>query len=99
MGGVSAISSPITMRSSRSVLPSALAARSVTRWVPRVVVDPEIRPLFSSNISPGGNPSAAKLIGRFPVAGMANKKGRPGRAPNTLAPLIRGFGEGFGVRM
>jgi hypothetical protein len=33
------------------------------------------------------------------VAGTLKKKGLPGRTPNTFAPLIRGSGEGGGVRM
>src|SRR5262245_18769593 len=30
---------------------------------------------------------------------MVKRKGLPGRTPNTFAPLIRGAGDGFGVRM
>lgn len=33
------------------------------------------------------------------MAGTLKKKGLPGRTPNTFAPLIRGSGEGGGVRM
>ena len=36
-------------------------------------------------------------MGRSPVAGTVNRKGEPGRTPNTRAPLMRGLGDGFGV--
>ena len=58
-----------------------------------------IRPVASSSVNPAGRFSAENCIGRSPVAGIRNRNGLPGRTPTTRAPLIRGSGFGFGVRM
>ena len=37
------------------------------------------------------------VMGGSPVTGTVKRKGEPGRTPTTRAPLMRGFGEAFGV--
>jgi hypothetical protein len=60
--------------------------------------DPVIRPVWGSSISPLGNPSAAKVIGRAPVAGIEKRRGDPGLTPKTEGPLIRGVTGAGGVK-
>ena len=56
---------------------------------------PVMMPVAGSSCSPGGKPSAAKVMGRWPLAGMVKRKGEPGRAPKILGPLMRGVGEAW----
>src|SRR4051794_19848425 len=56
-------------------------------------------PVAASSFKPAGNPLAEKVIGRSPVAATVKMNGLPGRTPNTFALLMRGLGEGFGVRI
>ena len=60
---------------------------------------PVMRPVLASSFNPDGNDWAEKVIGRSPVAAIAKRKGFPGRTPKTFALLMRGAGEGRGVRM
>ena len=61
------------------------------------MTEPVILPVAESSESPLGKPSAVKVIGRDPVAGIAKKNGDPGRTPNTDGPLIRGVAGADGV--
>ena len=87
------------MRSFRSAEPRSFVARSVTTCSPRAVVAPPNRPVWLSSVKPAGSPSAANRIGRLPVAAIVYSSGWPGRMPKIIAPLIRGRGDGFGVRI
>src|SRR4051812_38772350 len=99
IGGVSAMRSPTAMRSGASAVPRALVARSVTLCSPRSASLPVMWPVCGSSERPSGSASAANFIGRSPVAAIMYISGCPGRTPKTLAPLIRGSGGDFGVRM
>ena len=56
-----------------------------------------ILPFEASRLSPAGKPSAAKVNGRAPVAGIEYIKGDPGLKPKTEAPLMRGVAGAGGV--
>ena len=58
-----------------------------------------IWPVCGSTFNPAGRLSTANSIGRWPVAGIVNRNGWPGRTPKTLAPLILGVAGGLGVRI
>ena len=70
IGGVSAMRSPTTMRNFFVDSPRAFFARSVTVCSPAVARLPVMRPVAASSVSPAGSPSTAKVIGRWPVAGI-----------------------------
>src|SRR5688572_8230082 len=99
IGGVSAMVSPTLMRNGLSVVPREFFAERTTAWVPRSFNVPVIRPVAASSLSPAGKPFAAKLTGRWPVAGTVKRKGEPGRTPKIFGPLIRGSAGGLGVRI
>src|SRR5438309_1949403 len=99
IGGVRAILSPTTIFNFRLVFPIAFFARKVTLYSPFLSRRPEMRPVSASTRNPAGKPSAAKLIGRSPVAEIVNRKGEPGRTPKTSAPLILGVRGAVGVSM
>jgi len=84
---------------SRLAAPREFLARKVTRYSPFFSIAPVIRPVCGSSCKPAGKLSAAKVIGRSPVAAMVNKNGEPGRTPKIVAPLMRGFGEAVGVKI
>ena len=86
---------PTTIRNGRFAVPWRLVAVSVTACVPGAATDPLIRPVAGSRRRPAGRPSAAKRIGRSPVAAIVKRKGDPGRTPKTRAPLMRGAGPGL----
>src|SRR5277367_2212055 len=96
IGGVSAILSPTTILNFRLAAPREFFARNVTTYSPALVNAPVMRPVWGSSCKPAGKLSAAKVIGRSPVAAMMNKNGEPGRMPKISAPLIFGFGEAAG---
>ena len=83
---------------SRVALPRAFLADTTTEYVPFFATEPDMRPVVASRLNPAGRLAAANLIGRSPVAAMVKRTGCPGRTPKTLAPLMRGFGDGFGVQ-
>jgi hypothetical protein len=64
-----------------------------------VLALPVITPDCGSSINPRGSPVACTVSGRSPLTGTRYRKGCPGRAPTFRGPLIRGVGEGFGVRI
>src|SRR5882724_4863470 len=99
IGGVSAILSPTTILNFRFAVPSELFARNVTTYSPALVNVPVMWPVCGSSCRPDGKLSAAKVIGRSPVAAMVNKNGEPGRTPKISALLMRGLGEAGGVKM
>ena len=99
MCGVRASVSPQTILNFRSACPRAFLARNVTTYSPRSLSEPVIWPVCGSTFNPAGRSSTANSIGRWPVAGMVNRNGCPGRTPKTLAPLIRGVAGGLGVRI
>src|SRR5262249_19678568 len=96
--GVRPMVEPTTILKSRLASPREFFACKMTLYSPAVFRTPVIRPEVGSSFSPVGRFSAVKPIGRSPVAAIVNKKGFPGRTPKTFAPLMRGFGDGFGVR-
>src|ERR1035438_9251904 len=97
-GGVSARVSPQMILNNRSTLPNPFSALKVTRCVPFSGSVPVIWPDFGSRLRPAGRLRAPYVIGRWPETGMVNRKGEPGRTPNTLGPLMRGRTEALGVR-
>src|SRR5260370_18492215 len=99
IGGLSAIVSPTTILNFRLAAPREFFARKVTRYSPLLSSVPVIRPVCGLSCKPAGKLSAAKVIGRSPVAATVNKNGEPGRTPKIAAPLMRGFGEAGGVKI
>ena len=78
MCGVRARVSPTTIRKGRFAVPWRLVAVRVTACVPGTATDPAIRPVAGSRRRPAGRPSAAKRIGRSPVAAIVKRNGDPG---------------------
>ena len=67
--------------------------------MPGFVSVPVIRPVVASSFNPDGNPFSEKVIGRSPVAAIMKRNGLSGLTPKTDVPLMRGLGDGRGVRM
>ena len=97
--GVSMSLSPTTILKGRSAIPRAFLARSVTTCSPRSGKDPVRMPVRGSSASPRGRLSAAKLHRAIPRCRDGEEHRMAGCRPNTLGPLIRGLGEGLGVRI
>src|SRR5262249_23462416 len=97
--GVNPMVAPQTILKSRFDSPSEFFARSTTLYSPLALMEPEMKPVAGPTFSPPGRLSTAKVMGRFPLAGMLYMKGLPGRTPKTLGPLIRGVGGALGVRI
>ena len=81
--------------------PAAATSRSLTAHAAAVLgtLAPLMIPVAASIVRPAGSIFAVNVIGRSPVAGIANRKSWPGRQPTTRPALIRGESGAFGVRM
>jgi hypothetical protein len=99
IAGVRPICGPQTILNCSCASPNAFLACNVTINVFTFFNSPVMRPVSESSRKPFGKWSALNVIGRAPVAGMVNRKGVPGRTPKIRVPLIRGSGEGLGVKI
>ncbi len=91
MGGVRAsLCSPPTIVSSRVAAPRAFLTSISTTVEPGCLSEPAMMPVAGSSVSPSGRFLTAKWSGFSPVAGMRNKKGRPGVLPTIRGPWMAG---------
>src|SRR6218665_134700 len=97
MGGVSAIPLPARIENLREALPCELLAFTVILYSPASFKTPVIIPFRASSFKPLGRLATEKVMGASPDAAIRKRTGEPGRTPNILAPLRRGFFDSFGV--
>src|SRR5260221_5884590 len=97
IGGVSAIRSPATILNFRLAAPSEFFACKVTTYSPALVSVPVMRPVCGSSFSPAGKLSAAKIIGRSPVAAVVDQNGEPGPTAKISAAFVPGIGAASGA--